>query len=169
MKHRGLVVWVCVLLYVSAAQAAPLSNLGGAATDLENEKAIRKLYAEFTATWNRHDAPALAAMWAIDGDHLEPDGTRVKGRKAVLELMKRQHDTAFRDSILKLDIQDVWFTTREVALIDGDYQLSGVRLPNGAELPARDGHLTAILLKEQNQWWIAASRLMVPTGLPYKK
>jgi uncharacterized protein (TIGR02246 family) len=151
------------------AQAGRMSNVGGAATDLENEKVIRKLYANFVAKWNAHDTDALAKMWALDGDHLEPDGTMVKGRPAVAELLERQHETVFAHTALSLTIADVWFVSDTVALVDGGYGITGIRTPDGAEVPKRSGHLTAVLLKEQDQWWIAASRLMVPTTLPYKK
>jgi hypothetical protein len=80
-----------------------------------------------------------------------------------------QHDTVFKNTVLDLSIEDVWFITSEVALVDGSYNLAGVVLPDGKELPARKGHLTAILLKEGKSWVIAASRLMIPTELPYKK
>lgn len=169
MKNYAVCLCTCLLLWASAVHAVPLSNEGGAATDLANEKIIRQLYQDFTASWNRHDTDALSGMWAIDGDHLEPDGTLAKGRKAVSQLLERQHSTAFKDTNLALRIEDVWFITAEVALVDGGYTISGVRTPDGAELPPRSGHLSAILLKEQDRWWIAASRLMVPAPLPYKK
>jgi uncharacterized protein (TIGR02246 family) len=169
---RKLVLAGCACLLLSTpvlAQGEKLSNVGGASSDIENEKLIRKLYSDFEAAWNRHDAAALAAMWTIDGDHLEPDGTLAKGKEAVSRLLKAQHDTVFKNSTLNLSIEDVWFITTEIALIDGGYELTGVRLPDGTEVPARKGHLTAVLLHEKDHWAITASRLMIPAPLPYKK
>jgi hypothetical protein len=108
-------------------------------------------------------------MWALDGDHQEPDGHHAKGRAAVQALLQRQHETVFKKTTLDLTIDSVWFITAEIALVDGRYQISGIRAPNGAEIPARKGLLTSILLKEGDTWSIAASRLMIPTELPYKK
>ena len=105
----------------------------------------------------------------LDGDHREPDGTMYKGRDEVLALFRKQHGSFFKDTTLALDIDDVWFITANVALIDGTYTLSGAKLPDGTALPPRKGHLTAVFLKEQGRWWIEASRLMIPTALPYKK
>ena len=158
---------LAAVLYLPAVAAAQ-SNIGGAATDVKNEKAVRAAYDKFVAAWNRHDAAAMAKMYTVDGDHLEPDGNHVDGRAAVELLFKRQHDTAFADSRLMLSIQDVWFVTQDVALVDGGYALSGARMPDGKELPERRGHLTAVLLTENGEWLIAASRLMIPTELPYK-
>jgi len=148
--------------------AVPMSNVGGAETDVKNEKMIRARYDQFVEAWNRHDVEGLAGMYAIDGDHREPDGAEADGRDAVALLFKRQHDSVFNQSRLMLNIADIWFVTREVALVDGGYALSGARTPDGKELPERRGHLTAVVLFEDGQWWIAASRLMIPTELPYK-
>jgi len=169
MKSYAIAAGIAVLMCALPAHADRMSNVGGAATDLENEKVIRKLYADFTASWNKHDVPALAKMWALDGDQLEPDGTSAKGRGAIADHLRQQHDTVFKDTVLSLTIADVWFISDEVALVDGGYGINGIRTREGAEVPKRSGHLTAILIKEDGQWWIAASRLMVPTTLPYKK
>lgn len=145
------------------------SNVGGMRGDQKAEAVIRELYDQFEAAWNRHDPKAIAAMWTIDGDHVEPDGTVAKGRDQVEALMVKQHETIFKDTTLGLTINDVWFVTANVALVDGDYEVTGAKLPDGTPIPARKGHVTAILLRERGDWSIAASRLMIPTQLPYKK
>lgn len=169
MKSYAMVAGMAALLCALPAQAGRMSNVGGAATDLENEKIIRKLYADYTTAWNEHDVSALAKMWALDGDLLEPDGTSVKGRSAIADHYQEQHGAVFKQTVLSLTIADVWFISDNVALVDGGYGISGIRNLEGVELPKRSGHLTAILLKENGQWWIVASRLMIPTSLPYKK
>jgi uncharacterized protein (TIGR02246 family) len=145
------------------------SNEGSITADRRDEKLVREVYDRFTAAWNAHDVDAIAKMWAIDGDHMEPDGETAKGRQAVLMLMRRRHDTVFKTTRLNLSIADVWFMPGDVALVDGGYEIYGIRGPDGKELPARRGHLTSVLIKEQGQWWIAASRLMIATTLPYKR
>ncbi len=169
MKSYAIAAGMAVLLCALPAHAERMSNVGGASTDLENEKVIRKLYADFAAAWNKHDVAALTKMWALDGDLLEPDGTSAKGRSAIADHLQQQHDTVFKQTTLALTIADVWFISDSVALVDGGYGISGIRTREGTELPKRSGHLTAILIKEDGTWWIAASRLMVPTTLPYKR
>lgn len=160
----------CVLVLVPAGVAQAQSNEGSIQADQRNEKVIRQLYDNFSSHWNGHDTVALSGMWAIDGDHLEPDMTRVKGRADIAKMLKHQHQTVFKDTELDLNIDDVWFLGGgDIALIDGGYQLTGARMPDGTPLPARRGHLTSVLLYESGQWWIVASRLMVPAPLPYKK
>lgn len=160
----GLVVLMAVPPLVTAQ-----SNEGGIASDIASEKAVRALYDRFVAAWNRHDYLALAGMWAIDGDHMEPDGTVAKGRDQVATLFKRGHEGPFKQTHLQLSLADVWFINADVALVDGGYAISGIRTPDGAELPERRGRLTSVLIREDDKWWIAASRLMIPTELPYRK
>lgn len=170
---RTLTRILCACLVLAAAPTwaqQKLSNAGGSAVDVANEKIIRKLYDDFVTNWNKHDIAALSETWTIDGDQMEPDGTRYKGRDAVTKLLMKQHTSIFKNSVLQLTIDDVWFISSEVALVDGGYSLTGAVAPDGSEVPERKGHLTALLIHEAgSRWLIAASRLMIPTGLPYKK
>lgn len=167
--RRGLAGVTFVLMVAVPPLALAQSNEGGIASDIANEKAVRALFTQFVQAWNRHDYAALADMWAIDGDHMEPDGAVAKGRTAVATLYKRQHEGPFQHTSLQLSIADVWFVGSDIALVDGGYAISGIRTPDGTELPERRGHLTCVLLNEQGKWSIIATRLMIPTELPYKK
>jgi uncharacterized protein (TIGR02246 family) len=170
MTIRGVIIAIGISLLATVPPfAGAQSNEGGIASDIANEKAVRALYEAFVKAWNSHDYMALADIWAIDGDHMEPDGTVAKSREAVAGLFKRGHEGPFKNARLQLSIADVWFVSADVALVDGGYAVSGVRTADGVELPERRGHLTSVLLKEQGKWWITASRLMIPTELPYKK
>ncbi|MBI1813614.1 MAG: SgcJ/EcaC family oxidoreductase [Deltaproteobacteria bacterium] len=164
-----VVVLLCAASFAAAAEnAAPKSDVGKLKSDIKNEEAIRKVYEQFTAAWNKHDVAALTSGWAEDGDHVEPDGRVAKGRDQVIALFTKEHATIFKDSHLTLNIDSVWFITQDVALIDGTYELDGVVLPDGTKIPPRKGRLSTNLLNEQGRWWIVASRLMIPTVLPYK-
>lgn len=163
-----------IALFAFTFAAFPLTKAhgfgagGGITTDVENEKQIRLLYEEFETGWNLHDPDKVADMWALDGDHQEPDGRSAKGREEVRMLLTKQHERVFKDTVLDLSIKSVWFVSRNIALIDGTYSLAGIIDPEGKQLPARDGHLTSVLIFEKDRWWIAASRLMIPTSLPWR-
>jgi uncharacterized protein (TIGR02246 family) len=167
-KLLGAFVVSAAVVASSMAIAGPSSNIGGVRSDEKNEEAIRALYKSFTEAWNRHDPAALAMMWALDGDHAEPDGHHADGRDAVLDLLTKQHGSVFKTTELTLTIEDVWFVTENVALVDGTYALTGIVAPDGTQLPPRKGNLTSVLLFENDKWWIAADRLMIPTTLPWR-
>jgi uncharacterized protein (TIGR02246 family) len=163
---------LAVGLALALTSAAPGNVMAFAtaapAEDIANEKLIRSLYENFESAWNTHEGDRMADMWAIDGDHVEPDGHVAKGREEVRDLFTKQHTAIFGETTLDLTIDSVWFITRAVALIDGQYSISGIVGPEGKAIPQRRGRLTSILILEKNRWLIAASRLMVPTQLPYK-
>lgn len=158
-----------LLLVAGTASAETKSNIGGMRQDEKNESKIRALYDNFETFWNNHDVASLADLWTIDGDHIEPDGTEADGRDAIKELLAKQHDSVFKTTMIDLAIADVWFVTADVSLVDGTYTVGGVRGPDGSEIPPRKGHYSAVLIQERGEWAVAASRLMIPTQLPYKK
>ena len=130
---------------------------------------VTQLYAEFTKAWNRHDPKALAALWSLDGDHVEPDGTTAKGRSDVQKLFTKEHETVFKGTQLTLNLSSVWLVTEDVALADGTYKLVGAVDPKGNKIEPREGKLTSVLLREDGKWWVAASRLMIPMPLVWKE
>lgn len=172
MKRFSLLL--ALLITVASAQAeGPMPTTrpgaGGTKTDLINDDQIRELYTKFAEAWNRHDVAAMASLWTIDGDQLEPDGHHAKGRDEVLKLFMREHTTVFKDTHIDLTIETVWFLAGDVALVDGTYNLTGATDPKGTPLGPRKGHLASVLLKEQGKWWVAASRLSIPVSLVWRE
>ena len=168
---RKLLLAAALLVGFAAANAMakePASNIGGMRQDEVNENTIRALYVQFGDAWNKHDVASLANMWALDGDHIEPDGHHADGREAILDLLTKQHGSVFKNTVLTLGIEDVWFVTSDVALVDGTYAISGIVAPDGSPIPPRKGNITSVLLREGGKWWIAASRLMIPAELPWR-
>ncbi|MFN2427984.1 MAG: SgcJ/EcaC family oxidoreductase [Candidatus Binatia bacterium] len=170
---KSLLVSLGFLVAVGAAPAVAPSAFafglgGGTAADVKSQQAIRDLYGDFVKAWNKHDVETMAARWAIDGDQVEPDGQVAKGRDEVAALLKRQHTGVFKNTTLTLTVKSVWMISDNVALVDGTYELTGAQEPDGTAVPARKGMLTSVLIQERDTWSIAASRLMVPTVLPYK-
>ena len=169
MRQLLIVVAMACAAATAAAQTAPAkSDAGRLKSDVMNEETIRKLYEQFVAAWNKHDAKAMAAMWVEDGDDVEPDATVAKGRHEIEKLFTMEHSSVMKKTKLTLTIDSVWFIATNVALVDGTYELSGVVSPDGKELPARKGRLSSIWLQERDKWWIAASRLMIPEKLPWR-
>ena len=93
----------------------------------------------------------------------------VRDQKQVGILLQREHQTVFDKTTLDLSVSDVWFPSENVALVDGGYEITGIHTPWGEALPARRGHLTSVLIKENGKWWIAASRSSIPVTLPYRE
>jgi uncharacterized protein (TIGR02246 family) len=145
------------------------AGLDASRRNLQAETEVRQRYTEFTDAFNRHDTAAMAAMWTAQGDHYEPDGSFAEGREAVRKLFEASHSTGFKTATITLNIDSVWMITPNVALVNGFYAVDGVRDPAGKEVAIRKGHLTSVLLKDEGQWWVAASRATIPVPLPWRK
>jgi len=137
--------------------------------NLQAESEVRQRYVEFITAFNNHDTVAMAAMWSPQGDHYEPDGSFAEGREAVQKLFEAEHNTGFAQAKIALDIDSVWMITPTVALVNGFYAVDGVRGPEGDPIAIRKGHLTSVLVREDGQWWVAASRATIPVPLPWRK
>jgi uncharacterized protein (TIGR02246 family) len=175
MRKILLVALVLATVAPAFAQTAPggkpkeIQGVGGLKSDLANEAEIRKLYAQYTTSWNNHDPKAMASFWTIDGDYMEPDGRHAKGKTDVEKLFTVEQQSVFKNSTLALTIETVWFITQDVAMVDGKYDLSGVVDLEGKQLPTRSGHLTAVLMREDGTWKVAAGRAMIPVPLVYRE
>lgn len=145
------------------------AGLDASRRNLQAETEVRQRYAAFTAAFNRHDTAAMAAMWTEQGDHYEPDGSFAEGREAVRKLFEASHSAGFKAAAITLDIDSVWMITPNVALVNGFYVVDGVRDPDGNVIAIRKGHLTSVLLKDEGQWWVAASRATIAVPLPWRK
>jgi uncharacterized protein (TIGR02246 family) len=168
-----LVLFAVVALMAGGVQAQPGTpkphpGAGGPRSDVASDAEIRKLYAEFTAAWNAHDAKKMASFWALDGDTIEPDGMVAKGRAEVEKHFAEEQAAAMKDSTLKLTVDAVWFVTADVALVDGTYVVLNAQDPNGQKLPPRKGLVTSVVIREDGTWHVAASRSMIPIPLPWR-
>jgi uncharacterized protein (TIGR02246 family) len=173
MKPMLVLFAVAVWLVAGGVQAQqntpkPHPGAGGPRSDLANDQTIRKLYADFSASWNAHDANKMASFWSLDGDTVEPDGMAAKGNGEVEKHFAEEQATAMKDSTLKLTIDSVWFVTADVALVDGSYVVLNAHDPNGQQLPPRKGLVTSVVIREDGTWHVAASRSMIPIPLPWR-
>jgi len=170
--RRGLIFALFVMALASSAAAIDAPIGAGVETSRRNlagESEIRKRYEEFTAAFNRHDTAAMAAMYAPQGDHYEPDGSFAEGRPAVAQMFAAEHASGFENATIDLKITAVWMITPNVALVNGVYAVTNVRDGQGNAIAIRKGNLTSVMLLEDGQWWVAASRATIPVPLPWRK
>lgn len=143
-----------------AKGAVPRGTGSMAAADVSSEALVRKMYDEYEAAWNRHDAATMAGLWAEDGDRIESDGAQAKGRRNVENLLREQHEGVSKESLLSLSLDSVWFIVDGVALADGSYTVTGIRDRDGKVVEPRRGRLSDVLVRHGGTWQIGASRVM---------
>lgn len=140
-----------IALLVPATAAA-----GGAA----DEAAIRRIVDEEIAAWNAGDATAYSARFAPDGGFTNIFGMMLYGHEAFEARHRQIFSTFFKGTRRKMTVRRVRFVTPDVALVDVDTEVAGIRaMPPGVSLPA-DGilrtRLLQVFVKRRGAWWIEA-------------
>jgi len=108
-----------------------------------DENAIRNLFKEFETAFNRHDPNAIASCWTEDCDHIDPDGAEAKGRAEMQRLATEKHNSVFRGSNIKVNIQRVRELSPDIVQVDGTWELSNARTPDGRTIATMPGRCSA--------------------------
>jgi uncharacterized protein (TIGR02246 family) len=115
------------------------------------EDEVRRLVSRFREAWNRHDAAAMAALFAEDAEFTSWRGVRVGGRVGV----RTYHAEAFRmryaESVLHVDGQQVRFLRPDVATLDVWWSITGSKFDSGALRPPRRGVTAIVAAKDGDE------------------
>ena len=123
----------------------------------------------FKAAWDRHDPKALAAVWAPDGDLINPFGRVAKGRAEIEKLFQDEQTTIMKGTTLHLNSDSSREVAPNVAVADWDIEITGMQGKDGTAMPPLKNHVTIVWVKHDGQWWAAAARPVVyppPPGGP---
>jgi uncharacterized protein (TIGR02246 family) len=145
-----------VVLFVVAGSVVVFANGMG------EEDVIRARHDEFVAAWNRHDAKALAAMWADDGDLINPAGVHAKGPAEIEKFFEREHATMMKDTTYSGTVSQIRFIGSDVTVVDVDATVTGIKAEDGSEQPPMVHHVTWVAAKRDGIWKAIAARPCVP-------
>ena len=123
------------------------------------QQAIQGQMDRFIAAWNRHDPKAMTALWAEDGDLINPFGRVAKSRGEVEKLIREEHATGLRDTQFSAQTERIRMFGPNVAVADYAYGITGKE----ANI---QGHLTLVLEKRADTWEVVAARPMIPAPQP---
>ncbi len=127
---------------------------------------IEKRTGEFVAAWNGHDSNAIAALFAPDGDLINPFGRWAKGRDEVAKLLAEEQSTVMKATTMTTDAITVRTLAPNVALADWDVTVTGMTASDGSVMPAVKFHGAFIWVKKGGAWLITAGRPMLPASPP---
>jgi len=132
----------------------------------KEEEAIHTLFNEFVSAWNTHNPRAMSMAYSEEGDVINPFGRVAKGRSEIERLFKDEQSGPLKDSRLSLRPENIRLLSPEIALTDHAFEITGVRDPQGKDVPTMRGHLTEVLKKSGDMWLVVACRPMVPLPTP---
>ena len=124
--------------------------------DDEDEEAIRRIVAEMTDGFNRHDARAATRMYAPDADFVSVRGEAATGSRKIEEKLAAIFATRAGGAVLTtLDVK-VRFVRPDVALAHVLNELAGLMAPDGEKLPAHREQSIRVFVKDNGAWRVAA-------------
>jgi len=132
-----------------------LTVSGAAFGATEDEEAIRILMDEFVAAYNQHDAEAMADLFAPDADACV-SLSRYRGRDQIASFFAGLEGDTIESPSKTAPIR---FLTPNVALMDVETTLTGLRGVNGGELPPLLIKACFIATKKDDRWVYGALRI----------
>lgn len=158
MKPKML--WFAVLVALPFGACAWRASADQSSGNAEDKAAIRKNAEAFVDAFQRGDAKAVAALWAVDGEYADQAGRRLKGRDAI-EKAFEGFLAANKGLKVRIESESIRFITPDVAIEKG---VSETLTPDGAA-PSR-ARYTNVHVKKDGQWLLSSveDAAYVPPG-----
>jgi uncharacterized protein (TIGR02246 family) len=130
------------------------------AQDAASEATIRAIVADQVVAWNAGDGEAYAQHLAPDASFTNLFGMVMYGKPAFAQRHSEILRTFYKGTTKHHAIRRIRFVTPDVALVDIDNEVRGVRaMPGGIVVPP-DGvvktQLMEVFVRRQERWWVEA-------------
>ena len=144
-----------VIVLQSVTPASPPS-----ATPTASDAAIREIVAAQDAAWNAGDGPGYARHVAPDVSFTNVFGMVMYGAPAFVQRHSQILATFYKGTTKKQAIRRIRFVTPDVAIVDIDNEVRGVKeMPAGIAVPG-DGivrtQLMQVFVRRDGKWLIEA-------------
>ena len=147
-------------LRFAVALTSVLPSSTASAQDATSEAAIRSIIAEQVVAWDAGDGMRYANHLAPDASFTNLFGMVMYGAPAFAKRHNEILSTFYKGTTKKHTVRRIRFVVPEVAIVDIDNEVRGVRaMPGGIALPT-DGvvrtQLMEVFVRRDGQWWIEA-------------
>ena len=131
-----------------------------AAQEPTAETPIRAIIADQAVAWNAGDGARYAARVAPDASFTNLVGMVMYGAPAFISRHQEILSTFYKGTTKKHVVRKIRFVTADVAIVDIDNEVHGVKtMPAGIVVPP-DGviktQLMEVFVRRNGQWWIEA-------------
>lgn len=120
----------------------------------KEEEQVKNVLTAFVEAWNKHDAKVFASIFAEDADLINVAGKSKHGRYEIEEHHAPSFKTKWKDSYQKITQSKTRFIKPDVAAVDAWWELTGIKGPEGQDMPARRGLLNFVMTKNDDKWFI---------------
>jgi uncharacterized protein (TIGR02246 family) len=131
-----------------------------------NQAEIKKRVQEYENAYNNGDAKAVAAIYAVNGSHTYANGITHRGRLEIEKGLFESLAGPMKGTQIKITPEVIQFPANNVAIEDASFILTGLRMQDGAIIPAINGRCLAVYQKLEKEWFALAIQCMVPLPPP---
>jgi uncharacterized protein (TIGR02246 family) len=121
----------------------------------EDEAAIKKALAAYSASYAKGDVASVLAMWTPDAEFIDEDGKAYRGRDALTPLFTKSLPS-YKGYKITSKTTSVRLIKPDVALVDGEQTFTP---PQGESDVSR---FTSVWVKVDGQWKIRSARDLTP-------
>jgi uncharacterized protein (TIGR02246 family) len=132
----------------------------------DDEAAIRELYKKYAAAWNKGEAKEAAALYDAEASYTNASGVTSRGREAIEKESVDWFAGRYKGTNLGFTVGAIKLLKPDVAVGDGTWKITGMKGPDGAELPPVKGCYTNTLVKKDGKWLVVAEQIMIPPPPP---
>jgi len=145
---------------VAAFLVGIMGIVAAATGDNASERAaIQQVLDAHGNAWTKGDAVAAAAVMTEDADWVSGAGDVLEGRPAIEAAHREWLSGEAKGSRHAHPGQPkIRFIRSDVAIVDGDSYMGGLRDEQGKEMPPIFSRYTAVLVKNGQSWKVAAFR-----------
>jgi uncharacterized protein (TIGR02246 family) len=148
------------LILSSAGSCQTIGQSQKSADSVKNAEAVNKVLDDFIDAWNKHDAKAFSMVFAEDADFTNVGGNSKHGRIEIEKHHEPSFKTKWKDSHQKIIKSKIRFIKSDVAAVDAWWELTGIKGPEGQDMPPRKGLLNFIMTKNNGTWLITVMHNM---------
>ena len=126
----------------------------GRAADEKDRAAIGQTVEQFETAWNKHDAHAFAMTFTEDADFTNVVGIHAQGRGNVEAFHAPIFAGRFKDTHQTGVVRSIRFLRADLAAVDVEWEMTGLKGPDGSALPDRKGLLNWVMAKQGDGSWL---------------
>ncbi|HXO21710.1 MAG TPA: SgcJ/EcaC family oxidoreductase [Thermoanaerobaculia bacterium] len=157
--------WV-VLTVVFLAVAGGAAVWGEKTVVKVDDSGLTEQLNGFVAAWNRHDAKAMAATFAMDASFVNPFGQALKGRPAIETLFVTEQAGGMKSSTLAASNATERLVRPDLGIQEWDFEITGIQGAPDAPPSSLKGHVLSILQKKGGNWQVLSALAAAPLPPP---
>ncbi|HUO57699.1 MAG TPA: SgcJ/EcaC family oxidoreductase [bacterium] len=131
-----------------------------------DEAGVKAAFDRFSKAWADGDAKARADVFTVDSSLINPFGQEAWGRAEVLKVFEQENATIAKGTTHTFDNFKMTFVLPNLALVDCDGTISGIKSPSGQDLPDQKLHVFVVAVKRTQVWQFRYARPTIFAPLP---